>query len=161
MFVCYSYLSVIRILPGNRSAIETDWRFCSSEQTPNQKKKKKRERKFYQEFEGSAEDALKKKRKPPKVERKLSIRNYDFTFLLNLEYSGDLNARLVWYSNSWKLSDRRMVCFWNAIWIMDQYSNGGLYTKVVCLCFFYLDPYKTRLLWRHNAALYFFVEGKR
>ena len=31
------------------------------------------------------------------------------------KYSGDLNTRLVWYSNGQKLSDRRMVRYSNAI----------------------------------------------
>ena len=37
----------------------------------------------------------------------------------SLNYSGDLNTRLVWCSNGWKLSDDRMVCYLNAIWIPD------------------------------------------
>ena len=47
-------------------------------------------------------------------------------------YSGDLNNRLVRYSNGWKQSDRRMVCYSShglntrllpGIWIIDFFSG--------------------------------------
>ena len=37
----------------------------------------------------------------------------------NSEYRGDLNTKLVWYSNGSKMFDCQMVSFQNTIWIMN------------------------------------------
>ena len=37
------------------------------------------------------------------------------TIFITGTYSGDLNTGLIWYSNGHKLSDRRIVCYLNAI----------------------------------------------
>ena len=37
-----------------------------------------------------------------------------------LKYSGDLNTKLVWYSNGQKEVECQMVWFWKAIWILDN-----------------------------------------
>ena len=41
---------------------------------------------------------------------------------LNPQYSGDLNIRLVWYSNGWKLFDHLMVRYSNAIDYWTKFS---------------------------------------
>ena len=62
-------------------------------------------------------------------------------------YSGDLNTGLVWYLNSPKLSDPRMVRYLNTELNLVQYSDHNLNTehlkmgqvKVLFRCFRYSD----------------------
>ena len=42
-------------------------------------------------------------------------------YCIAIDYSGDLNTGLVWYSNGILVSDYAMVCYW------DQHLNNGLF----------------------------------
>ena len=54
---------------------------------------------------------------------KLFVCYSDPHFIHGNMYSGDLNNRLVWYSNGRKQSNHRMVRYSNGIWIADNHSN--------------------------------------